>query len=365
MATKVQPSLFGIKNSNRDFSKKDGWSKNTFNSTFPASLIAYMGSKGTPCRYLKLNSKGSLDKEFITAKDLFKENPLSDDLFYSFESAYTPFQTYSVGNPPKVDLMLLNKKKDEILAGYEIKLTTIPDQSTFDLSEEKYSCEIVIRMPSIHFLACNIASIYKDKPKKLSKYFGKNGFGNVASYVEAAQVNPKLGEIWKRLNDLIQDNLDNQKPAIIQPIWKTKGKSIALSDDCLDVFVWSDLAFTQLFMKESAKVPEDITIAVTRPTRALIQLFFMLNEFYVHGKFNPTDIFNKLSYTFKNDKAFSVPGARTLPLMTCPELNHPRVSKFEIKNIILGGGQNLLSPERRFDAALVSAPEIFKNKKQR
>jgi hypothetical protein len=35
------------------------------------------------------------------------------------------------------------------------------------------------------------------------------------------------------------------------------------------------------------------------------------------------------------------------------------VSKYEIKNIILGGGQNLLSPERRFDAVIVNSPDIF------
>ena len=33
----------------------------------------------------------------------------------------------------------------------------------------------------------------------------------------------------------------------------------------------------------------------------------------------------------------------------------------EIKNIILGGGQNFLSPERRFDAIVLSNPEMFDN----
>ena len=41
------------------------------------------------------------------------------------------------------------------------------------------------------------------------------------------------------------------------------------------------------------------------------------------------------------------------------ELVNPRISKYEIKNIILGGGQDLLSPERRFDAVLVNSPDIF------
>ncbi|MCI7184661.1 MAG: HindVP family restriction endonuclease [Prevotella sp.] len=45
--------------------------------------------------------------------------------------------------------------------------------------------------------------------------------------------------------------------------------------------------------------------------------------------------------------------------MKSPELETPRISKNEIKNIILGDGQKLLRPERRFDAYLVSHPELF------
>ncbi|MCX6277450.1 MAG: HindVP family restriction endonuclease [Bacteroidetes bacterium] len=184
-----------------------------------------------------------------------------------------------------------------MLAGYEFKLTTLPDESTHNLSEDKYGSEIVIRMPSIHFLACSLASIYKDNRKDLRKYFGANGFGNISSYTEAAQANPRIGEIWSIMSALIADNLYNQKPAIIQPIWKTLGKRPVLADNCLDVFVWSDLAFTKLFISESSKVPLDPTVQVSRPTRALIQLFFMLNEFYVRGNFDSKDIFQKLTYT--------------------------------------------------------------------
>ena len=38
---------------------------------------------------------------------------------------------------------------------------------------------------------------------------------------------------------------------------------------------------------------------------------------------------------------------------------NPRVKKNEIKNIILGGGEKLLSPERRFDAAVLGTPGLF------
>ena len=45
--------------------------------------------------------------------------------------------------------------------------------------------------------------------------------------------------------------------------------------------------------------------------------------------------------------------------MSSKNLTLPRIKKSEIKNIILGGGQNLLSPERRFDAIIYNSPELF------
>ncbi|MBS1937448.1 MAG: HindVP family restriction endonuclease [Bacteroidetes bacterium] len=354
-----KPALFGIRNSNRDFSKQDSWSKNKFNSSFPASLIAYMDSIGLPCVYLKLDKHGNLAHERITALELFGMDPQDPSLYYSFESTYTPFQPISIGRPPTVDLMLMDAGSSKVLAGYEVKLTTLPDESTHKLTPAEYGCELVVRMPSIHFLACSLARKYAGAQNRLKEYFGRNGFGNASSYMEAAQVNPQLGEIWHRLNSMVLDHTDAQQPLMIQPIWKTNGKTGSLADDCFDVFVWSDMAFTKLFMPDARSAPVDVTLAVNRPTRAMIQLFFMLNEYSLHANFNPVDIFNKLSYTMKNDKAFSVAGRKTNALMACEELTKPRVGKHRLKEIILGGGQNLLSPERRLDALIVSSPELF------
>lgn len=119
------------------------------------------------------------------------------------------------------------------------------------------------------------------------------------------------------------------------------------------------MAFTKLFMPDARSSPADVTVAVNRPTRAMIHLFFMLNEFSIKGTFDPVDIQQKLSYTMKNDKAFSVPGRRTNVLMACDELTKPRITKHELNRIILGGGEKLLSPERRLDALIVNSPELF------
>lgn len=86
----------------------------------------------------------------------------------------------------------------------------------------------------------------------------------------------------------------------------------------------------------------------------------MLRDYADKGFFDGKNIIDELSFNTKNDKAFAVGGSQTHEIMTCSELTNPRITKQEIKNIILGGGQNLLSPERRFDAIIFNSPDLFK-----
>ncbi len=85
----------------------------------------------------------------------------------------------------------------------------------------------------------------------------------------------------------------------------------------------------------------------------------MLHDFSINGAFNHERIIDTLSYNTKNDKAFSVSGRITHSYMMSEELRQPRIQKNEIRNIIVGGGQNLLSPERRFDAIVYNSPNLF------
>jgi len=39
------PGLFGIANSNRDYTRADTWGKNQFNSSFPVALACYLFHK--------------------------------------------------------------------------------------------------------------------------------------------------------------------------------------------------------------------------------------------------------------------------------------------------------------------------------
>ncbi len=350
--------LFGINHSNRDFSQKDAWGKNQFNSSFPASLASYLESKNLENIYLVLDENLKIQHKKITTSQLFGLEPTSENLFYSFESVYTPYQQLLVGTLPRVDLVTINRQNGQALKPIEIKLTALPDNSTHHLEENKYGTEIVVRPDTIVYLACSMATNFENKETNLKKYFITD-FSKIKDWTDGAEVWKYLPKMIEILDLIALSIIDSQTPLLMQPVWKTEGKSSLLAQNCLDIFVWSNLAFIQLFLNVARK--ELATEhKITRQIRSIIWLFKMLYDFANTSQINHNQIIDRLSYNTKNDKAFAVSGKITQPYMTCDELTKPRIKKEEIKNIILGNGQHLLSPERRFDAIVYSSPELFK-----
>ena len=154
------PSLFGQKHSSRDYANPDCWGKNQFNSSFPASLVAYMYSKGLDMVYICTDKNNNIEHKYIDTAKLFGIDPLSEDAYYNFEAGYAPYEKFYSGEREKIDLVIQNYRTNEILAGLEVKLTAIPDNTTKALDESLWGSEIVMRPPTINFLVCSICSNY-------------------------------------------------------------------------------------------------------------------------------------------------------------------------------------------------------------
>ena len=262
-----KPSLFGIKHSNRDFSDKDAWGKNRFNSSFPAALCVYLAHKNLENIYIKLNENLETFHDRINTENLYGLPPTSENLFYAFESQFLPFQKFLIGNIPRVDLVTQNLPDGSILKGLEIKLTALPDNSTFNLTEENYGCEIVVRPDTIVYLACSLFSYFENRRSELQEIIGKE-FEELKDWTDANSVIPYLGNMIRAIDEISLAMLDFQSPLVVQPIWKTQGKTPKLAENCLDVFVWSDLAFIRLFAKVAkAEVREN---KITRQLQTLI-----------------------------------------------------------------------------------------------
>lgn len=250
---------------------------------------------------------------------------------------------------------MINRSSSIPMSGLEVKLTTLPDNTTKDLSDAEYGSEIVVRSPTILFVACSICACYDSPEGKMRLHNMLNTIGEeIRDWGEIRQVAPHYEAIKRAVLSVSSDMADKQVPLIMQPIWKTDRRLTDLDEKCLDVFVWSNLSVIQMALRESSSEDD-----ISRNQRTIIWLYKMLWDFTQFGKFNYTAIVNSLAYKYKTDKAFAISGRLTNQFMKSPELETPRISKYEIKNIILGDGQKLLRPERRFDAYLVSHPELF------
>ncbi|WP_370589584.1 HindVP family restriction endonuclease [Tychonema sp. LEGE 07203] len=355
-----EPGLFGLRHSNRDFTQEEAWGKNCFNSSFPASICSYLHSKNFDNIYIKLSSSLQVEHSSISTAMFYGIDPNSDNLFYAFETQFTPDRQYVIGTLPGVDLVTQARDLGSCLQAIEIKLTALPDHTTCNLTEDFYGCEIVIRPDTIVYLACSIVNTLKLNLSSM-KFIIDERFTEISDWSDPTYVIPHIPETIDSIDSISLSMLEYQQPFLMQPIWKTEGKSPKLIDSCLDVFVWSNLAFARLFVDlTKTEIRKFGCIRrISRHTRTVIWLFKMLYDFSLSGSFNHGKIIDNLSYNTKNDKAFAVSGRFTHAYMKSESLRQPRIKKQEIQRIILGGGQNLLSPERRFDAIIYNSPDLF------
>ena len=351
----IKPGLFGQKHSSRDYTKAECWGKNQFNSSFPASLVAYMYSKNMKPVYIKTDEQNNIFHTTIESNELLGIDPLCDEAYYNYEAGFAPYEKFYQGEREKIDLVMMNNNTNDLLSGLEVKLTALPDNTTKNQPETEWGTEIVMRPPTICFLACSICANYetladKERLRKMLR--------NVPQINHWEEIDEVLPHYTKILNSILAISTDmnaKQKPLILQPIWKTEGSKMRLKDDCLDVFVWSNLSIIQMCCTEESENLRKLN----RFHRTIVWLYKMLLDFVTYDTFDYKRIIRLQSYNLANDKAFALPGTKSHAFLAGPEITKPRISKFEIKNIILGGGQDLLSPERRFDAVLVNSPDIF------
>ena len=351
----IRPGLFGQKHSSRDYTKADCWGKNQFNSSFPASLVAYMYSKGVKPVYIKTDKNNNIIHASVESKELLGIDPLSDAAYYNYEAGFAPYEMFYQGEREKIDLVMMNNKTKELLSGLEVKRTALPDNTTKKLPESEWGTEIVMRPPTICFLACSICANYETLKSKEQLRKMLRNVPQINHWEEIDEVLPHYTKILDSILAISTDMCDKQKPLIIQPIWKTEGSKMRLKEDCLDVFVWSNLSIIQMCCTEDST---DLH-RLNRFHRTIIWLYKMLLDYVTYDTFDYKRIIRLQSYNLANDKAFAFPGTKSHIFLNGPEIVKPRISKYEIRNIFLGGGQDLLSPERRFDAVLVNSPDIF------
>ncbi|WP_047534520.1 HindVP family restriction endonuclease [Methylotenera sp. N17] len=377
----VLPGLYGIKKSNRTGIHL--WGKNQFNSTFPAALACWMRDQGLKPVYISLNPdlKTKVSDEKLTFDDVFNSKAPTEELDFHFETVYEPYKPYDFDKLDHIDLVV--KKDKDYLRPLEVKLTVLPDNATEKKANQAlWGAELVIRPDSTSYAALGIYHSLKSKSVEIRKIL--ESAEQISDWENKAEIiNHK---------DLIIDTLDifqskycsYQQPFLMQPIWKTLGKSPELDDNAFDIFIWSDMALCRLIIDQakneliaeakkleklkvkSAKTGVPIPKKSTKPEkvsrylRASARLLRCLYDLFTKDKTHIDRIFRGMSLGNQTDKECSLNGGVTNTYMKHPRLLKPVIKKETLAKLIIGGGEKLLSPERRFDATIYfTAAHLF------
>ena len=348
-------ALYGLVHSNRNFKERIYWGKNQFNSSFPIALCCYMRDKGVNALGISMKSDLTTEISEMPFSDVFGTNLSNDQIFFRFESDFSPFKKLVEDSLEKIDVVVVENATQKEIRPLEIKLTTLPDDGTSDFDESKYGSEIVVRSPTMRYVALSMASSNKDNLAKIKKIF-EPVCKTVDNWENIAEMKSRQDKIFAALKKFLSEYCHTQKPLLVQPIWKTIRKTPQLAENCLDVFVWTDFAIVKLILES---LDEDDPGKISRPQRAALRLARFLYETSRGDSVYQKPIYDGMTFGTLNDKEFAVSGRRTNKYMSCDRLLKPAITKSEIKKIVLGGGQKYLSPERRFDSILFFSKDIF------
>lgn len=340
--------LFGIEHSNRN--DNNHWSKNCFNSSFPTATANYMLENHIPAIYINLiEEEGHLKvvADEIYIEDVFRCGDLQpQDLFFAFESVYEPYQEYSFDQIDGIDLVV--KTLDgTFLSPLEVKLTVMPDNTTYRKPESQWGSEIVIRSATTSYCALGMFDAVNDESIAVREMF-EEACSDIQSWDNDFEMTHKVANLCRSIDSFQSTYYLHQRPILMQVLWKTQGKTHLLADQAFDIVIWSDYAFSRLFIDASY----DVSQSMSRPMRATARLAKCLWELSKSGKIRVKDIYRQMAFGKQTDKEFSIPGNKWRNYVNSPRIERPILSKEVVNEIIVPGYMENLSPERRLDQTL-------------
>lgn len=338
--------LFGIEHTNRP--DVQHWTKNCFNSSFPTALACYMMEKDIPAIYAKLAIVGGELKvvcEEIPIRELFNcGTKHSNELRFDFESKFEPYQEFAFDSIDGIDLVVRDLD-GRYLAPVEVKLTVLPTSATAGKPEEQWGSEIVVRTATTSYCAFSIWDMIKEQHARVREVF-EDTCSDIGSWTNDFEMSHKTGNLRVALDSFEREFINYQRPLIMQPFWKTQGQSPILCEQAFDIVVWSNLAFSRLFIETS----NDRTMS--RPMRASARMARCLWELSKSEKIRVEEIYRQMAFGQQTDKEVSVPGDRWRKYIRTDRTVNPAISKEALSEIITPGYIENLRPKRRFDQTL-------------
>ena len=206
---------------------------------------------------------------------------------------------------------------------------------------------MVIRAATTSYCALGMFDSISEHYQHIREIF-EASCSSIESWNSDYEMKTKTKNLQECINTFQKEYYSHQKPLVMQTIWKTKGQSPILADDAFDIVIWSDYAFSRLFVdavKRSAKT-------MSRTMRATARLARCLWELSISKKIHIVDIYRQMAFGNQTDKEFSIQGPKWRRYVSTSRIVKPCLSKNLITDIIQKDHIHMLLPERRFDQTL-------------
>lgn len=340
--------LYGIYNSNRTVD--DHWGKNCFNSSFPTATACYMFDNDIPAIYIKLekvNGELKVVPSTISFARVFNSGTrTTKDLNFCFESVFEPYQQYSFDKIDGIDLVVKDIN-GTFLSPLEVKLTVIPTSQTSVFPVEKWGSELVIRSATTSYCALGMFDSVKKSSKAIREIF-EPACSSIQMWDNDYEMTHKMPLLCDAVDNFQLEYYQKQKPLLMQTLWKTDGQSPILAEQAFDIVIWSDYAFSRLFLDNSSKPSE----SMKRGMRASARLARCLWELSKSGKIRTVDIYRQMAFGNQTDKEFAINGSLWRKYVSSDRIQNLALNRNVVNTIIEPGYIDRLMPERRFDQTL-------------
>lgn len=356
--------IYGLGSSSHGFDNEEVFGKNIFTNAFPLAVSQYLSiEKQLPIIQIKAATKTVRVKDTVVVEPTTEHEKVQwseiigcdpRNAYFDFEEIFEGYKRYTNGTPNRSDVVVCeNASTKKHLRPLEIKLVVIPTSGTAKKPKREQSCEIVCRPSTIEQLAFSIAHSYGEDGKQLMQQTILKSIPNPMDFRWSDEdYMVKHGDkVVAAAKGIIKNGLDNQTPLVLTAVWRTEGQSPILDENAFDAFVWTDLAFLQLFT-DSKFVNGGKKPSVSRPGRTLCWLVKSLLDWSLQGTLQFGTHHSNITFGTQTDKAGAFSGTKTSRHMKSTEFTTPRLPRQTVSDLLNDKALSVLLPERRLDAAL-------------
>lgn len=362
--------IYGLENSSHDFTTEEAFGKNIFTNAFPLAIAQYLSQEESlPIVQIEADMAEKKDQKGEVVTD-DQSQPILEPItfhkkvqwseiigcdpaeaYFSFEKIFDGYKEHTTGTPNQSDVVVCeNTTSQKHLRPLEIKLVVVPTSGTAKNPRAKQSCEIVVRPSTVEQLAFSIADSYGEEGKELMRNVILEHIPSPMDidWTREESMKKHIDSIYATVRGIIANGLDKQTPLVLTAVWRTEGQKAVFDEHAFDAFVWTDLAFLQLFTDSQALSRNRIS----RPGRTLCWLVRSLLDWSMQGTLQFKRHHSMITFGSQTDKAGAFSGQKTLIHMRSDEFTNPRLSRDKVADLLSTEALNVLQPERRLDGAL-------------